>query len=248
MSILAKLNTDGLESSNDFIGGWSPLVSDSYEATLLGIALFQIGSGACFAAVRVKVHTPSGERAFAEDILVTNKNGENFSVRDGKRVLLPGAALLENISLLAAGKPISKLTEGPSTKVKDARNRDQDGHNLSGGFENKKVRLLIQHVSEEGNDGKFYDKNSISNVLHAERRSTVNELRAISKDPSFKPSFEKDWLDSNRGKVYTKKANNKSNSSTLFKPSTAPVENDLFGSPETPAVSTTSVDNDEIPW
>ena len=119
MSIFNKLKSDGLEESQDRLGGYAPLETDIYKAIIKALYAGQSAGG----AMSVNLIAEIDGREYRETLWVTNKNGENFFLNKDdktKKVPLPGFTVADDILLIATGEPLaSQETEDKVIKLYD---------------------------------------------------------------------------------------------------------------------------------
>ena len=89
------LNTDGLEQSRDTLGGGGAVESDSYTGKIKLAYAGASQGGARFLAV----HIDLDGREYRETLYVTNKQGQNFYEKGGKKIPLPGFTVARGIDL-----------------------------------------------------------------------------------------------------------------------------------------------------
>lgn len=209
MSVFKNLTTDGLEETEDRLGGYSPFDSDIYIGKVKLAYTGTSSGGAMFIALNLA--TEDG-REYQETVYVTNRQGENFYLHPqnrSKKVPLPGFTVIDDLCLVTTGAPLSEQpTEQKTVKLYD--------------FEEKKevpkvvdvlVELLekdvavgilqntVDRMKKEGNDyvptGETRQENVIDKVFHPELKLTVAEARNGLTEPKFWDS----WLERNQGQI-----------------------------------------------
>lgn len=177
-------------------GGFQVFPSDIYKATIQFAYGGQSTAGAMF--VRIGFKLPSGE--LVQSIYVTNRNGENFFVKNDKKFLLPGFTTVEAIAQMVAGKQLADLKQ--VTKVVNDYNPEAKQ------VENFEVPMLvellggeillgIQEVEEDKYKGEgTIKKNDINAVFHPESKQTLAEAMG-----DREATFHDKWLDANKDKV-----------------------------------------------
>ena len=106
MSLFKNLTTDGVEKSEDRLGGFSILDSDIYETTIKAMYAGESQKG----AMSVTLIGDVGGREYRETIYITSsksKGQKNYYERDGKKMPLPGFTVIDDICLIATGKPLA---------------------------------------------------------------------------------------------------------------------------------------------
>lgn len=103
-NILSKLNDNGLEETTDTLGGSFLLESGAYKATIANAYISTAKSGAISVTVLYKIDG----KDFSETIYVSNRDGENFYVKGNKKIPLPGYTTVNDICLIATGKPVAE--------------------------------------------------------------------------------------------------------------------------------------------
>ena len=210
MSLFNKLTSDGLEESQDRLGGFSPFDSDIYIGTIK-VAYAGTSSGG---ATSVSVVVDADGKEYRETFYVTNKKGENFFIsQDKKKVPLPGFTVVDDICLIASGKPLANQeTEEKVIKLYDFEQRaevpksvpvltDLIGQKIALGIlkqlENKNAKNAAgeYEATEETREVNVVDK-----VFHPEMKLTVAEARNGKEDPEF---WDK-WVEKNKGTVRDK--------------------------------------------
>ena len=210
MSLFNKLTSDGLEESQDRLGGFSPFDSDIYIGTIK-VAYAGTSQGG---ATSVSLVVDADGKEYRETFYVTNKKGENFFIsQDKKKVPLPGFTVVDDICLIASGKPLANQeTEEKVIKLYDFEQRaevpksvpvltDLIGQKIALGIlkqlENKNAKNAAgeYEATEETREVNVVDK-----VFHPEMKLTVAEARNGKEDPEF---WDK-WVEKNKGTVRDK--------------------------------------------
>ncbi|WAK44954.1 hypothetical protein Fifi067_00034 [Erwinia phage Fifi067] len=193
MSLFSKLTTDGIEEQTDRLGGgFSALDHNIYSGKLKALYAITAASGAM--GVVILFEHAGGE--YRETVYVTNKKGENFYVKDGKKQPLPGFTTVNNICVIATGKPLSE--QDIEDKVFNIYDKEAQkelpksvptlvetmGQEISFGI----LKYLEDKTKLEGNayvpTGETRDTNQINAVFHTETHSTLLEAEK-SQDPEF---------------------------------------------------------------
>lgn len=186
----ANLSNQGLEETQDTLGGFSSLDSDVY-AGVIKIAFAGKSKGG---AHSVTFHVDLNGREYRETLYVTNRNGENWypNKRDpSKKMPLPGFTTANNIALLATGFDLANLAvEERVIKLwdKDANGEVNTKVQAFVDMAGKPIKLgiLKQIVDKNVDDGQgnyvpsgeTREENVIDAVFHADTDRTVNEVKA----------------------------------------------------------------------
>jgi hypothetical protein len=107
MSRFGNLTTEGLEETQDRVGGFSPLETDAYTGTIKVAYAGQSQGGAHNVTLIVDIDG----REYRETVYVTNKKGENFFLNQNdktKKVPLPGFTVIDDICLVTTDKPLAE--------------------------------------------------------------------------------------------------------------------------------------------
>lgn len=209
-----------IEESKDYIGGSFTLDSDIYPAKIVYAYADQFKSGARFIAVKLHVTRPDGSTLdHTERFTITNRNGEIFyiSKNDGKKHVLPGYELADDMCLLTTGKLLAEMdtekkvlniwnaSEGQEAPTEVDCLTDLFGQDVLVAI--LKVRKNKQVADQSGkyiNTADELHLNQISKFFHVDYKATVNELRkaekANVKPEDIKSEFYDKWLDKNQGK------------------------------------------------
>ena len=213
MSVFGNLKNDGLEETQDRLGGFNVRDTDAYEATIKVAYAGQAQSGA--RNVTLVLLLADGE--YTETIYVTNKAGENWFLNkqdNSKKVPLPGFTTIDDICLVTTGKPLAEQdTEEKVVKIYDYDERkelpkavpmlvDLIGQTLFLGIVQQTVDKNQKNDStgEYEPTGETRDENVIEKVFHDPTKMTVVEARQGATEPVF---FEK-WLSKNKGNIRNK--------------------------------------------
>lgn len=211
MSLFGTLNTVGLEESEDRLGGnFGAVESDIYTMDIAAMYAGKSSGGATSVTLIGKM----GTREYRETFYVTNKKGENFFLNKDdktKKVPLPGFTYIDEICLVATGKPLSEQdTEDKVVRIYDADAKKElpksvpmltecVGKTISLGIlkrlENKNVK--DDSTGEYVATAETRDVNVTDKVFDTESKMTVVEARAGSSEAAF----HQGWLERNKGKT-----------------------------------------------
>lgn len=205
MSLFSDMTTEGMEQSQDRLGGYQPLESGIYQATIKNFYAGESKNGAMSLTLIAEV----GDKEYRETIYITNKNKENFFInkKSGKKSPLPGFIVVNDICLIVTGKELHELeTEEKVVKIYDYDAKEEVPKSVPVITEalDKPVALGIikQIVNKNEKVGDKYvptaesrEENLIDKVFHPEYKLTVAEAR----DGKEKPDFWDAWLKRNEG-------------------------------------------------
>ncbi|MEQ1950910.1 hypothetical protein [Mesorhizobium sp. CN2-181] len=247
MSLFGNLTNDGLEESQDRVGGFRIYESDAYPGTIKMMYAGQSPKNPKAANITVILDLDAGG-TYSEEIYVTNKNGENFYVdkNDGKKKPLPGFTTIDDICQMTIGKGLAGAQF--EQKVVNIYDREQ-GKELPTSVQvcvealGQKVTLGIIKQKEDKmkRDGDNLvlngtrDVNFIDKVFHVPSNLTVVEARNKIQQAKFYGV----WVEANKGKVKDKSTGGASNGGQNGRPGrpntppqangAAPRTNSLFG-------------------
>lgn len=230
-SLFGELKNDGLEESQDRLGGFSVLETDIYTGPIKMAYAGQAASGARSVTLIVE----HDGKEYRETIYITNKKGENFFLNKddkSKKVPLPGFTTIDDICLVTSGKPLAEQ-EGEDKMVKiwdnDARKELPKSVPVLTGLLGLVVSLAIVKQLENKNvkdssgeyvpTGEERETNFIDKVFHTETRMTVAEAR----NGAEKGTFWDAWLERNKGKVRDKRVIKDGVGGTPGRPGSKPV-------------------------
>lgn len=208
--MFADLNTKGLEKDGDFLGSGGPLATDIYK----GIIKLAYAGSSAGGAKNVQLLIDVGGREYRETIYVTNRNGQNFYMRDDKKIPLPGFSIIDNICMLATEEPLAaQELENKVVKVYDFEEKKELPQEVPvlTGLLNKPIALAIEQVLEnknaKGDDGEYRPTaeersfNTIVKAFHSDTMLTVTEaLNGLEEG-----EFHAKWLEQNKDKVRDKR-------------------------------------------
>lgn len=210
-SIFKDMTTQGLEESQDRLGGFAPIDTGIYEVTIKNLFAGKSASGAnCLTLI---AQLPGSDKEYKETIYFTNKKGENFFINkndDKKKSPLPGFTTVNDICLIATGKELTdQETEEKVVNIYDPDSKKElpksvpvltecIGQKIALGIvralENKEVKNAAGEYepTAEERENNFIDK-----VFHPEMKVTVVEARQGKKTGEFWDA----WLKRNKGQV-----------------------------------------------
>jgi hypothetical protein len=213
MSLFANLKSDGLEETQDRLGGGGGAIdSDLYTIKVKAFFAGQSQKGAHSITIIGDIKETGKE--YRETIYITNQKGENFFLNKQdktKKVPLPGYVTIDDICMLTTEKPLSETVfEEKVVNVYDFDAKKElpkkvmcavevQGQEILAGImkkiENKNVKNEATGEYEATSDTR--ESNYIDKVFHAEVKLSVPEARAGKEEAEF---FQK-WQDKNKGTV-----------------------------------------------
>lgn len=196
-----NLKTDGLEQAKDTLGGGFVKESGIYLATIKQMIGGASESGAL--NVTLLATLPDGSE-YRETIYVSNRQGQPYYERDGKKIPLPGFTTIDDICMMTVGAPLSEVQwEEKTVKMynREAGAEVPTSVNCIEGVSGEQVYLGIQKIlanKSKKNDltGKYEDiaeerqYNAIDKVFHAESKQTMAEARN-GQDATFFDAWDK---------------------------------------------------------
>lgn len=207
MGIFSGLNSEGLEETQDRLGGFQPLETDAYDMRIK-VAYAGKSEGG---AQNVTLVCDNDGREYRETIYVTNRKGENFFLNQNdntKKVPLPGFVTVDDICLVTTEKPLAEqATEEKVVKIYDfdAKKEVPTSVPVLVDLTDKMVTLGIgqQLVNKNAKDGsgnyvptpETRVENVIEKVFHYGTKMTVVEARNGKTEAEFFPM----WVERNKG-------------------------------------------------
>lgn len=214
-NIFGKLSTEGLEQSTDRLGGFAPVSSGIYIATIKALYAGQSAGGAM--SVSLIADLEGADREYKETFYVTNKNGENYFVNKNdktKKVPLPGFTVVDDICLIATGESLAQqTTEEKVINIYDfeAKKEQPKSVQMLMGAIGQKVALgivkQIVNKQEKNSAGEYVpvadtrEENVVEKVFHPEMKLTVAEARNGQTEAKFWDA----WKDRNTDVVRDKR-------------------------------------------
>lgn len=213
MSILKKLNTGGndVEEAKDSLGGgFSLKESDIYTGDIVVAYLTESKGGATAVNLDIKLEDGSSYR---ETVYVSNRNGDTFYVKDGKKYPLPGFTLIDDICLIAtdAGLAEQENVEEKTLMLWDFESRkeiprevpvlvDLAGQTISLGIlKNRENKTVDDGTGKYVATNEPREFNSINAVFHPELKVTVREA-SEGRDAAFWDA----WVKRNKDRLNDK--------------------------------------------
>lgn len=212
MSIFGKLKSEGLEESQDRLGGYAAKETDIYTGKIKMAYAGKAKSG----AQSVTIIQDQGGTEYRETIYVTNKAGENWFLNKddkSKKVPLPGFTIMDDICMVTVGCGLAEIeTEEKMVKIYDPDQKKElpkavhvltplIGQEVSLG-----IRKVLENKSKKEGDeyvptSEERTSNVIEKVFHTETKMTVAEGRQGLDAGVFWDA----WLEKNKGQVQDKR-------------------------------------------
>lgn len=206
-----NLKSDGLEESQDRLGGFNPLDSGIYTGKIKVMYAGKSSGG----ATSISLIADFNGKEYRETLYVTNKKGENYFLNkqdNSKKVPLPGFTIVDDICLITTGKPLAE--QDTEDKVINIYNYDEKKEVATSvpmltACIGQEISLAILNILENKNEkvGDEYVStadtrtiNNIDKVFHPEVKITVAEARSGREEPKFWGEWEKANKDQVRDK------------------------------------------------
>lgn len=213
-NIFGNLNSEGLEAAKDVLGGgFGAIDSAVYDGKIKAAYAGKSDGGAHSMTFVVGITVNGQAREYKETIYVTNKQGQNYYEKDGKKNPLPGYVTANDICLLSTGHELNaqdfeeRVIKIWSYEAKaEVPTKVQMAVDLIG----KDITLaILKSVVDKTakNDatgayeptGETREENNIDKAFHTESGRTVSEVVG-KRDGEFKGQ----WADKNTGQVRMK--------------------------------------------
>lgn len=210
--MFGNLTTDGLQESQDRLGGISVFNTDIYIGTVKALYAGKSSGG----ATSVTLIADLNGKEYTETLYVTNKDGQNWFANkqdNTKKVPLPGFTVVDDICLIATGEPLAaQETEEKVVKVWDSEAKKEMpksvpmiiaalGKPIALGIQktlaNKQTKVGTEYVP----NAETREENHIDKVYHPEMKLTVAEARAGQDVAQFWDA----WLLKNKDQVRDKR-------------------------------------------
>lgn len=210
--MFGNLTTDGLQESQDRLGGISVFNTDIYIGTVKALYAGKSSGG----ATSVTLIADLNGKEYTETLYVTNKDGQNWFANkqdNTKKVPLPGFTVVDDICLIATGEPLAaQETEEKVIKVWDNEAKKEMpksvpmivaalGKPIALGIQktlaNKQTKVGTEYVP----NAETREENHIDKVYHPEMKLTVAEARAGQDVAQFWDA----WLLKNKDQVRDKR-------------------------------------------
>ena len=217
MSLFGNLKSDGLEENQDRLGGFSVLDTDVYAGKVKVAYAGQSKEG----ARNVTLILDLGGQEHRETIYITTKKGDNFYVKDGKKIALPGFTTIDDLCQVTTDKVLAE--QNAEEKIvnvydPDAKKEMPKSVPVLTDLTGKDVLVAIQRSTvdkTQKNDageyvptGESRDENTIEKVFHPSFRCTVVEAKKAAADGKApEAGFITSWVERNKGKTRDKRQN-----------------------------------------
>lgn len=227
--MFGNLTTDGLQESQDRLGGISVFNTDIYIGTVKALYAGKSSGG----ATSVTLIADLNGKEYTETLYVTNKDGQNWFANkqdNTKKVPLPGFTVVDDICLIATGEPLAaQETEEKVVKVWDSEAKKEMpksvpmiiaalGKPIALGIQktlaNKQTKVGTEYVA----NAETREENHIDKVYHPEMKLTVAEARAGQDVAQFWDA----WLLKNKDQVRDKRTIKDGEAGNSGAPSKAP--------------------------
>lgn len=210
MTLFANVQNDAdVEKAEDTLGsGGFVKESNIYIGDIKVVYITETANGAMAFNLEVALEDGSDYR---ETIYPTNRKGQTFYERNGRKLPLPGFTRANDICLITTEKELlSQDHEMKTLMIWDGESQKEVPREVPVLIEltGQKVALAIQKIRENKNEfnqsTNSYEPtneervfNNVAAVFHPEMKVTVNEAMD-GKDPEF---WDK-WLERNEGELY----------------------------------------------
>lgn len=215
-TLFGNLNNEGLEETQDVIGGFSVFETDGYDAEIKMFYATKSGGGANGIFLEVDI----AGKTYRETLWITDKAGSNsFAVKDsdgkptGKRRALAGWEIADDICMVTLGKSLSDLQFEEKMVNQwdaDAKKELPKKANVAVEILGSKVTLGIRKTTKfkqvKNNAGEYVDtnetrdENDIQKVFEYNTKATVPEARKAQEEGTdLDPQFFAKWVEKNKG-------------------------------------------------
>jgi hypothetical protein len=210
MNLFGNLSTEGLEQAEDRLGGFTVHGTDIYDSTVKAMYAGESDGGAL--SVTVVLQLPGGKE-YSETVYITNKQKQNFFLNKQdktKKVPLPGFTLIEDICLIASGKPLSEQTT--EEKTVNTYNKDLKKQvptvvpmlvDCIGGTLSVAILKVLENKNVKDSSGTYQptaeerESNRIDKVFDTGSKMTVLEAKSGATEAKFWDG----WSDKNKDKT-----------------------------------------------
>lgn len=215
-NLFSNMKTEGLEQSEDRLGGFQAFESDIYTGPIKNFFAGESRNGAVSVTL---ILDAGGGKEYRETLYITNKSKENFfkDKTSGKKMPLPGFTVVNDICLLATGKELSELdTEDKVVNVWDPDAKKEVPKSVPVITEclGQKIAIgvlkQLENKNEKDSSGNYVptaetrETNVIDKVFHPDLHLTVAEARA-GKTKLEEAAFWDSWLKRNQGQTRDKR-------------------------------------------
>lgn len=204
MALFAELDTNGVERSEDTLGGnFNLFDSDIYEARIKAA----YGGASQAGALNVTLVCDIKGQEYSETIYITKKNKLPYSDTNGKRRFIPGYNIMNSICKIATGKGLTELdSEEKTLLVYDPVEKKQKPTevpvltDLSGKTICLGILKELRNKAVPDDQGHYVDTpetredNRINAVFDEDTHRTINEI-----EDNKEAVFWDKWLEKNKG-------------------------------------------------
>lgn len=224
---ISKLSDENLEQEKDTLGGtFELLTSDVYTMRVKNAYFTTSSGGATGLKLELIVEgkgSPESPYIYRETLWVTNKKGEQYYERDGKKIPLPGFTHARNICLVCTNKPLHLMK--PVEKIvkeydSTAKTEVEKAVPVLTELEGKTFKAAILHTRankkmQNQATKEWVDTNEETFSNSLDKVFTMDDLTLSEKMAGKDPEFMTKWLEKHKDKVNDKykpgKAANTSN-------------------------------------
>lgn len=206
MELFKDLKVEGVEQTEDSLGGFKLLETDVYPAT---IKVAYAGASESGALNVTLVYAIDGTE-YSETLYVTNKQKEPFYINkeDNKKHFLPGYNIVNSVCALGASKTLVDMeTEPKNLSIYSYKEKkkvisevqvlsDLTGANLLLGITKELVNKQEKVGDKYEPTAETREENHIQAVFDSETKQTFRE-KLDKKEPEFMEA----WLNQNKGKT-----------------------------------------------
>lgn len=233
MALFAELDTNGVERSEDTLGGgFNLLDSDIYEAKIKAA----YGGASQGGALNVTVVCDIKGQEYSETIYITGRNKLPYSEKSGKRRFIPGYNIVNSICKIATGKGLTELdSEDKTLLVYNPLEKKRKPTEVPVLTELSGKTICLGIVKELRNkavlnaQGLYEDTaetredNRINAVFDADTHRTLNEI-----EDNKEAVFWDKWLEKNKGITVDRRTQKESITPTPAKPAEQKPRTSLF--------------------
>lgn len=237
-TLFGNLSNEGLEQSEDRLGGFTVYETDAYDASVKMFYATKSDGGANGIYLILDI----AGKEYRETLWITGKDGKNYyMVKDrdgketGKKKALMGYEIIDDLCLVTLGKPLSEVAfEEKMVQVYDADAKKELpksvqvateilGTKVTAGIE-KSIKFKTKKVGNDYVDtAETREENAIVKIFEYETKVTVPEARhAAEKEIAPVSEFYPKWVEKNKGKTKDTTTKGNANAGKTGKPGQAP--------------------------
>ena len=204
-----ELNTDGMEETQDRLGGFNLLESGGYDGV---IKLVYVTNSSKSQSKCVVTEVDYGGHVMTERTWVTSGKGDPYYERDGKKIPLPGYDLINSMCLVATGLGLADQDfEDKTIKVWDkeaGKEIDKSmpvitsllGEPVTAGVLKQIVNKQVQQGDKWVDTNDQREENVTDKYFHSETKRTVAEIKN-KLDLEEADLFYTKWTEKNTGQT-----------------------------------------------